>query len=378
MLWKFYKSDSLVLKEFFLIILGINSVNISSLEKRYSFSSTLAGLLNGTYELTIVIGVIFVSYIGGKTHKPRFLGISLMILGVGNFVMASPQFFFGSYKQGSASQSNYEECMSMGPADDDCSAANIGAYVILLIAQVILGIGASATYTIALAYIDEIVYPRFVSLHLGVNAVSGIVGPAIGYLLGSLLLTIYVDPWIETDLTNTDPNWVGAWWIGLLIMGCSCLLVSSIFLMFPKWLPDSHLVRKERAKEMAKTYSSKFANEDTLTLAVKEFPVHIKQLLTNASFMFTAFALAAIFVILEGVILFGPKYMETMFSITATTAGLLSGGVGIGAAGILYVVYYTNFVIVHFCCVIVVYFLVFFACVSKYYLFIIIMIVFFF
>ncbi len=334
------------------------------------------------YELTIVIGVIFVSYIGGKTHKPRFLGISLMILGVGNFVMASPQFLFGSYKQGSASQSSYEECMSMGPTDDDCSAANIGAYVVLLIGQVILGIGASATYTIALAYIDEIVYPRFVSLHLGFNAVCGVIGPAIGYLLGSLLLSIYVDPWIETDLTNTDPNWVGAWWIGLLIMGCISLLVSSMFLMFPKWLPDSHLVRKERAKEMAKTYSSKFVNEDTLTLAVKEFPIHLKQLLTNASFMFTAFALAAIFVILEGVVTFGPKFMESMFAFTATTAGLVSGGVGIAAAGILCMVYYTKlcywcfiFLMLLYCfCKVILYF----ALVSKYLLTMIIIIITFF
>ncbi len=308
-------------------------MNVSSLEQRYSFSSTLAGALFAVYDATVVIAGIFISYTGGKVHKPRFLGISLIILSIGNFVMASPQFFFGSYKQGSASQANYEECMSTDPTDDDCSAANIGAYVILMLAQVILGIGGSAIYTVGIAYIDEIIRPPFVSLHLGAIAVCGVIGPAIGYLLGSLLLSIYVDPWIETDLTNSNPNWVGAWWIGLVLMGCLGLIVSSIFLMFPKWLPDSHLVRKERAIEMAKTYSSKFVNEDTLTLAVKEFPIHIKQLLTNASFMLTGFALAMIFVIKDSVVVFGPKYIESMFRITATSAGLLAGGVGIVGAG---------------------------------------------
>ena len=38
---------------------GLTSVNVSTLEKRYSFSSTLAGLLVGLYDLTVVIGIIY-------------------------------------------------------------------------------------------------------------------------------------------------------------------------------------------------------------------------------------------------------------------------------------------------------------------------------
>ena len=325
------------------LFIGVVSVIISTLERRYSFSSTLAGVLAGTYDFIIVIGVIFVSYIGGKVHKPRCMGISLIILSIGNFIMASPQFIFGTYKVGSEADKRYEECHVFDEEDtsyDDCSSANFGAYAILLVGQLTIGIGSAAAYTVAVAYIDEIVYPKFVSLHIGTMLLFSVVGPAIGYLLGSSLLSIYVDPWVDTELTPTNQNWVGAWWLAFIIMGALGLVVSVFLLMFPKWLPDSHLVRAERAKEMAKVHSSQFANEDTLTLLVKEFPIQIKNLLTNVSFMFTSFALAMIFVVRDGIVTFGPKYIESMFRVTATVAGLLAGGIGITAAGIIIILQY--------------------------------------
>ena len=108
--------------------------------------------------------------------------------------------------------------------------------------------------------------------------------------------------------------------------------------MFPKWLPDSHFVRIERAKEIAKAHSPKLTNDDTLTIAIKEFPMQLKQLLTNVSYMLTSFAIAMIFVVKDSVVSFGPKYIESMFRITATTAGLLAGGLRITTAGIMIIV----------------------------------------
>ena len=173
---------------------------------------------------------------------------------------------------------------------------------------------------------------------MGAVLVCAVIGPAIGYVLGSLSLSVYVDPWTETDLDPTHPNWVGAWWIGLVIMAVLGLMLGVFFLMFPKWLPDSHLVRIERAKEIAKAHSPKLANEDTLTIAINEFPMQLKQLLTNVSYMLTSFAIAMIFVVKDSVVSFGPKYIESMFRITATTAGLLAGGLGITAAGKMIIV----------------------------------------
>ena len=307
---------------------------ISTVETRYRFTSTAAALMTSSFDFTVVLSIVFISYFGGKSHKPRWLGISFIILGIGALVFASPQFLFGRYEAGSTvSEFSNEECNEALNATSDCSPANSAAYAFLIIGQIIMGIGSAPLYTVATAYLDEIVHPKYVSLHVGAYLLPTIIGPVIGFGLASGSLSVYVDPWIDTHLEEGDPLWVGAWWLGYIIIGVLSILFSIPFLMYPKWLPDSYLVREERAKEMAKIYPQKYANEDNLTIIVKLFPLQIKRLLMNPSFMFGSFALAVIFLVKEGVVTFGPKYVEVQFGVTASVAGIIAGGIGITAAG---------------------------------------------
>ena len=284
-----------------------------------------------SYDITVTVSVIFVSYFGGKSHKPRWIGISILLMGFGCFIFSLPQFLFGEYGRGSLS-SLYEGCMDNRSFIEDCSPSDAGAYTMFVIGNIFIAVGAAPIFTLAQAYLDEIVLPKYLSIHIGVYLATAAVGPAFGYLVGSSLLSVYVDPWVDTTLSPEDPAWVGAWWLSFILAGIMCIFLAVPFLMFPRYLPDSALVRKERAKEMAKIYSKKYANEDTLTVTVKMFPVHIKRLLLNASFMFSAFGLAAFFILVSGLIAFAPKYFEEQFRLTATSAGLLSGGVAIASA----------------------------------------------
>lgn len=43
-----------------------------------------------------------------------------------------------------------------------------------------------------------------------------ILGPAAGFILGSFCTRIYVNPTINPGFGPTDPQWVGAWWLGKL------------------------------------------------------------------------------------------------------------------------------------------------------------------
>ena len=319
---------------FFLSQTGLTSVIISTVEVRYKFSSIAAGLMTSSFDLSVVISVIFITYFAGKSHKPRWIGISMIIMGIGALVFASPQFLFGRYEIGVETSSLNEACQERNETLDDCTPANYAAYTIFIIGQILLGIGSAPTYTVAAAYLDEIVHPKYISVYIGVYNLPSIIGPALGFGLGSVFLSIYVDPWIETNLTETDPGWVGAWWIGYVFVGILTLLLAIPFLMFPRYLPDSYLIRQERAKEMAKIYSSNNANEDNLTIIIKMFPVHIKRLLLNPSFMFGSFALAVLFFVKDGFISFGPKLVEVQFGLTAFTAGLIAGGIAITSAGI--------------------------------------------
>lgn len=56
---------------------------LSSIERRYHFSSLAAGFIASTFDITVLVSVVFISYFGGRGHKPRWLGVSLLIQGLG-------------------------------------------------------------------------------------------------------------------------------------------------------------------------------------------------------------------------------------------------------------------------------------------------------
>ncbi len=280
-----------------------------------------------------MISVVFISYFGGKQHRPRWLGASLIVIGIGALVFASPQFLFGKYKSGSRIGLDLELCNDDRNITVECTISNDLAYMTYIFGNILVGVGASPLYTVGVAYIDELVFPKYVPIHFGVFQMISVLGPAFGYGVGSAFLSVYVDPWEDTVLITTDPSWVGAWWIPFILIACCSFLLAVPFLMFPKWLSDSRLVRKERAKEMAMIYEKKYINEDNMTIIVKMFPIHIKRLLTNIPFIFHTISLSFLFILVSGFVSFAPKFFQNQFQLTATFAGLLSGGIGITAAG---------------------------------------------
>ena len=77
---------------------GFTSVVLSTIERRYRFSSTAAGLIASTFDMAVLVSVLFISYLGGKGHKPRWLGISLIVQGAGEFLASYPASFGGRGK----------------------------------------------------------------------------------------------------------------------------------------------------------------------------------------------------------------------------------------------------------------------------------------
>ena len=81
---------------------------VSTIEKRYRFSSLAASMIIAVFDISVTASVVFISYFGHKSHKPRWLGIALIIQGIGSFVFALPQFIFGEYEVGSGAQLRLE------------------------------------------------------------------------------------------------------------------------------------------------------------------------------------------------------------------------------------------------------------------------------
>ena len=253
------------------------------------------------------------------------------IFSAGSFVFSLPQFIFGQYKDGIGTNQSFELCDSLANSTLNCddSAGNTFALAFFYIGNILIGVGAAPLFTVGTSYLDEIVHPKYVSIHLGIFYVCTLIGPAIGYGLGGLFLSLYVDPWVETNLEPSDPGWVGAWWISFIFSGVLSWLLAIPFLMFPKLLPDSLLVKQERAKEMAQKYEGQDStNEVDLATKLKTFPQHLKLVLKTPSWVFMTIALCFSIAVISGISSFGPKYFESQFNLTASMASLLTGLVG--------------------------------------------------
>ena len=62
---------------------GFVSVVLSSIERRYRFSSVVAGLIASSFDMAVLVSVLFISYFGGRGNKPKWLGVSLIVQGSG-------------------------------------------------------------------------------------------------------------------------------------------------------------------------------------------------------------------------------------------------------------------------------------------------------
>ncbi len=286
-------------------------------------------MIIGVYNLTVLTAVIFLSYFGEKAHKPRWLGISLVVQGIGALIFALPEVCFGKYDVGQGAKYHLEACEANGYSYlSDCDTGNTISYCIFLIGSITIGIGASALFTLGTSFLDDIVHPKKVSIHLGLFYAMAVVGPAIGYGLGGLFLSIYVDPWESTNLEESDPGWVGGWWMCFVLAGLVSFLLAIPFLMYPRLLPDSHLVLKARQTEMAVVYRSRYGEEKKLSVLLKTFPIHLKKLFTNWTWVTLTLAISVLFFSFDGMIAFGPKYVETALKLRSSVASVSLGAVG--------------------------------------------------
>ncbi|XP_070533589.1 solute carrier organic anion transporter family member 4C1-like [Ptychodera flava] len=323
-----------------LVINGFVYISLSTIETRYGFPSTASGIIVATYDLTVVVLILFVSYFGATRNKSRMLGIGTVIMGFGSLMWVLPQLTSGYYNYDTGYGEEEVLCRRQENAtsstDCDEDFENVSYYfIIFILAQVLHGIGASPIYTVGIAYVDENVSHDRSAWYMGVLNASSIFGPCVGFLFGAIFLSFWVDPTVADDVTITpdDPSWVGAWWIGFVI-GCVCAWLVAIPVgAFPHELPETkNLERKCTAHynddlELLKTKSG-------FGRGWKDMWPATKMLLKNPTYMLVCFAKAVMSFVLAGFTPFVPKFIENQFGLTSSVAAIILAATAIpGAAG---------------------------------------------
>lgn len=89
-------------------------------------------------------------------------------------------------------------------------------------------------------------------------------GPAAGYLLASLLLSKWLYLNEPAPVTQSDPRWVGSWFLGFLIASGLVLIVSFIMLSFPDAIHANAKAKKVERRNRKKSKQSQQQSLETI------------------------------------------------------------------------------------------------------------------
>ncbi len=171
-----------------------NSV-VTTIEKRFEFSSSVSGVLSGFLEVGSLIATLLVSYFCSKSHIPRAIALSSILCAIGSFLYALPHLLTDSYSidnKGVNQTTNDLLCHVTEGFDTEMSSLlqlspilkiqeklksnpecllklhNYGVFIILMIANFLIGSSSAPLYTLGTTYIDNHVAKDNSSIYLGI------------------------------------------------------------------------------------------------------------------------------------------------------------------------------------------------------------------
>uniref|UniRef100_A0A3Q2XFL5 Solute carrier organic anion transporter family member n=1 Tax=Hippocampus comes TaxID=109280 RepID=A0A3Q2XFL5_HIPCM len=318
-----------------MIINGFINTVVTTIERRFDLRSYQAGLIASSYDIAACICLAFVSYFGGTGHKPRWLGWGVLLMALGSLVFALPHFTTPPYRVSLSKQSGMCSANRTSPCQDQEGEGLSSYRFVFMLGQFLHGVGATPLYTLGVTYLDENVKSNYGPVYTGIFYTAAIVGPAAGYLLGGYFLNIYTEIHLTTEMTPENPLWVGAWWIGFLLGGAAALLVAFPILGYPRQLPGSQEHKATRVSEahQLKDGSHTTASDPQFGKSVKDMPRSVLLLLKNPTFLFLCLAGATEATLIAGMSTFGPKFLESQFSLSASEAATWFGYMVVPAGG---------------------------------------------
>ncbi|XP_027205344.2 solute carrier organic anion transporter family member 74D-like [Dermatophagoides pteronyssinus] len=308
---------------------------ISTLEKRYAFETKVSGFLLIADNLSEMILSPIIGYLGSKYNRSRLIAFGEMVVVISCFLSAMPYFIYGTathlgshgYTNSSSSSSssiNYDLCSIIeDSSSSSCQLdANgndnggggrstvIAAVVILWIACLLNGLGYTAFYTIGLPYVDDNIKKKNSPIYLSTISTIRLLGPTLGFTLSSISLRFYENPLLPPSFDNHDPRWIGAWWIGFMVLGTLIFIFTIPMFFFPK----SFIKSAEFETKLDK-------NDSTFQDVRKRFKRFSKNSLLLCHIIGGVFRLVGYL----GYYIVKPKYIELQYRQSASSASFFTG-----------------------------------------------------
>ncbi|KAJ4938042.1 hypothetical protein JOQ06_002668, partial [Pogonophryne albipinna] len=149
---------------------------LTTLERRFNLQSADVGVIASSFEIGNLALILFVSYFGAKAHRPRLIGCGGIVMALGALLSALPEFLTKQYEIGETLRSDVgrDVCSNTSSIevqrDEDVICGNRAntnmMYLLLIGAQVLLGIGATPVQPLGVSYIDDHVKKKDSSLYI--------------------------------------------------------------------------------------------------------------------------------------------------------------------------------------------------------------------
>uniref|UniRef100_H2YLU3 Solute carrier organic anion transporter family member n=1 Tax=Ciona savignyi TaxID=51511 RepID=H2YLU3_CIOSA len=324
---------------------------LSSIERRFELPSTISAVVSSSYQIGNLTVMALVSYLGSKVNRPRFLAAGSLLLFIGYILVVLPQFLGDLYvfaDLSTTSTSNHSQTFTFAeitPHSTSCEMeeekANSNMYIFIIVGMMVCGIGGAPTQPLGLSYVDDHASEHNSALYIGIITTITLVGPALGYLMGSFCLKIWVDfGRVDLDSITIDPkhqSWVGAWWLGFIV----CIVVIAIA-SFPLWFFPKHLEKpEEKTKEDTKPEVTKLKKKmfylqsqvnTFLPIFNETYSINIIRLLKEKTFEYYICVLVIFTSIgfkIAGLGTFVVKYLEVAFGKSASQSSFLIGAINL-------------------------------------------------
>ncbi|XP_029303449.1 solute carrier organic anion transporter family member 2B1 isoform X2 [Cottoperca gobio] len=332
-----------------LLVSGYMKSSISTIERRYGLTSQRSGLLAAFNEVGNTVLIVFVSFLGSRVHRPRFIGGGALLACLASLLMALPHFLGGPYEytnhissfgNNSSGLCQSESTVTTSSPNQSCSQqqsrAQQGMYPLLLMGQLLLGIGAVPIQPFGISYIDDYASKKNSPLYLGILLAVTSIGPALGFITGSFMLRFYVDfdklSKDQIEMNHQDLRWVGAWWLGFLVASCLLFLAALPYLFFPRSIPKEDGADDVESKPDSKQQLQQTDGDVSLLQFLKSFPCIALRTLRSPIYLLVVLAQVNLAALLSGLATFMAKFIEKQFSQTVSFSAMMIGGVCIPLA----------------------------------------------
>ncbi|ERL86149.1 hypothetical protein D910_03562 [Dendroctonus ponderosae] len=328
---------------------------ITTLEKRFKIPSRTTGIISVGNDLSQLLMSVILSYYTGRGHRPRWMALGMYTVVLFCIMTALPHFLYGpgldalsltkefQLNDNSTSDSFLTEqssflCSSNHKNDTQCEeeGSNFSPQLILFAAQFISGIGGSLYYTLGVSYMDDNIKRSKTPALFSFSYFIRMLGPAIGHGLASICLKVYISPSLTPTIDTKDPRWLGAWWLGWIILALILFIFASLLAFFPKTLPRA-AIRKEIKRQASRISNKPMEAEPETLPSFKDMIKTFRRLAANRTLMLNNFAAVFYFLGYMPYWIFLPKYIETQYRQSASASSLITGSAGLvfSAIGIL-------------------------------------------